>query len=166
MLSCDGQILTWEAGADDIDGRHTRPRDLGHIAPARHVGIVPLQDGDGVVVDFNLPGDLKAGLLKPRLYRPFPYDEISQALKHLKAVAVLDRSDSFGSSFGPLYLDIVAALNSCAERPVLINKIFGLGGRDYMPDQGEQVLDELLGIAQGAPVRAAKEYIGVRGSTC
>ena len=133
------------------------------------IAIVVMSSAAGTtkdIIDSYRDKGIKAGLLKPRLYRPFPYDEISQALKHLKAVAVLDRSDSFGTSFGPLYLDIVAALNSCAERPVLINKIFGLGGRDYMPDQGEQVLDELLGIAQGAPVRAAKEYIGVRGSTC
>ncbi|NVN92717.1 MAG: pyruvate ferredoxin oxidoreductase, partial [Desulfuromonadales bacterium] len=118
------------------------------------------------VIDSYREKGIKAGLLKPRLYRPFPSQEVGQALQHLKAVAVLDRSDSFGSSFGPLYLDIAGVLYGSRQRPVLINKIFGLGGRDYMPEQAEQVLDELLAIAAGAPVRCAKEYIGVREAAC
>ena len=133
------------------------------------IGIVVMSSAAGttkeIIDDYREKG-IKAGLLKPRLYRPFPYDDIARALQHLKAVAVLDRSDSFGGSFGPLYLDICGALSCHAQRPVLINKIFGLGGRDYMPEQGEQVLDELRKIAGGAPVGAAKEYIGVRGAAC
>ena len=130
------------------------------------IGIVVMSSAAGTtkdIIDLYRDKGIKAGLLKPRLYRPFPYDEIATALKHLKTVAVLDRSDSFGSSFGPLYMDIAGALYSCAERPVLINKIFGLGGRDYMPEQAEYVLDELMLIAQGGQVKSAKEYIGVRG---
>jgi len=133
------------------------------------IGIVVMSSAAGTtkdIIDQYRQKGIRAGLLKPRLYRPFPYDEIASELKHLKAVAVLDRSDSFGSSFGPLYLDICGALSCNPQRPVLINKIFGLGGRDYMPDQAEQVLDELLSIAQGAPVRLAKEYIGVREAAC
>ncbi len=76
---------------------------------------------------------IKAGLLKPRLYRPFPYREIGEALKHLKALCVLDRADAFGGSFGPVYLDIATSLYPYKEKPVLINKIYGLGGRDYLP---------------------------------
>ena len=130
------------------------------------IGIVVMSSAAGTtkdIIDRYRDMGIKAGLLKPRLYRPFPYDEIALALKQLKAVAVLDRADAFGGSFGPLFLDIAGALSSCGQRPVLINKIFGLGGRDYMPEQGEQVLDELMRIAQGGPVAATKEYIGVRG---
>jgi pyruvate ferredoxin oxidoreductase alpha subunit len=53
-------------------------------------------------------------------------------------------------------------VNGGGPRPALINKIYGLGGRDYMPDQGEQVFGELNDIAGGAPVKAVKEYLGVR----
>ena len=130
------------------------------------IAIVVMSSAAGTtkdIIDRYRDRGIKAGLLKPRLFRPFPYDEVAQALKHLKAVAVLDRSDAFGGSFGPLYLDIAGALATCPERPALINKIFGLGGRDYMPEQGEHVLDELLQITKGGPVKAAKEYIGVRG---
>jgi pyruvate ferredoxin oxidoreductase alpha subunit len=133
------------------------------------IAIVVMSSAAGTtkdVIDRYREKGVRAGLLKPRLYRPFPYDEVASALKQLKAVAVLDRSDSFGSSMGPLFLDIAGALSSSVERPVLINKIFGLGGRDYMPEQAEQVLDELLAIAAGAPLRSVKEYIGVRGAAC
>jgi len=133
------------------------------------VGIVVMSSAAGTtkeVIDGYREKGIKAGLLKPRLYRPFPYYEIAEALKHLKAVAVLDRSDSFGASLGPLFLDVVGAFSCHAERPMLINRIFGLGGRDYMPDQCEHVLDELISIAKGAPVRSVKEYIGLRESVC
>lgn len=133
------------------------------------IAIVVMSSAAGTtkdIIDQYREKGIKAGLLKPRLYRPFPYDEIAMALKHLKAVAVLDRSDSFGSSLGPLFLDVVGALSSCERRPALINRIFGLGGRDYMPEQCEHVLDELMNLANGAPIRSIKEYIGVRGAVC
>jgi pyruvate ferredoxin oxidoreductase alpha subunit len=133
------------------------------------IAIVVMSSAAGTtkdVIDRYREKGIRAGLLKPRLYRPFPYAEIGQALGHLKAVAVLDRSDSFGGSFGPLYLDIAGVLCAALQRPVVVNRIFGLGGRDYLPEQAEQVLDELVAIAQGAPVRALKEYIGLREGAC
>ncbi|HPX62132.1 MAG TPA: pyruvate ferredoxin oxidoreductase [Deltaproteobacteria bacterium] len=133
------------------------------------VAIVVMSSAAGTtkdVIDQYRDKGIRAGLLKPRLYRPFPYTEIGLALKHVKAVAVLDRSDSFGGSCGPLFLDIAGALSCQTERPVLVNKIFGLGGRDYMPEQARQVLDELLQLTQGAPVTSLKQYIGVREAAC
>ena len=116
------------------------------------------------VVDELRDKGIKAGLLKPRLFRPFPYPEVGQALKHLKAVCVMDRADSFGG-YGPMFMEISSALYQAVDGgagPKLINKIYGLGGRDYMPHDAGRVLDELHEIAGGAPVRAVKEYIGVR----
>jgi pyruvate ferredoxin oxidoreductase alpha subunit len=116
------------------------------------------------VVDDMRERGIKAGLLKPRLFRPFPYEEVADALRHLKAVCIMDRADSFGG-YGPAFMEVSSALyqaNGGGPRPALINKIYGLGGRDYLPAQGEQVFGELNDIAGGAPVRAVKEYIGVR----
>ena len=116
------------------------------------------------VVDELRDKGIKAGLLKPRLFRPFPYEEIGKALKHLKAVCVMDRADSFGG-YGPMFMEISSAMYQAdgnGKRPKLINKIYGLGGRDYMPSDARQVLLELNEIAGGAPVTAVKEYIGVR----
>ena len=116
------------------------------------------------VVDELRDKGIKAGLLKPRLFRPFPYVEVGQALKHLKAVCVMDRADSFGG-YGPMFMEISSAMYQAdgeGRKPKLINKIYGLGGRDYMPHDARQVLLELNEIAKGAPVGAVKEYIGVR----
>lgn len=113
------------------------------------------------VVDDLRDKGVKAGLLKPRLFRPFPYEEVDDALKHLKAVAVMDRADSFGG-YGPMFMEITSALYQEKERPMMINKIYGLGGRDFLPEHAEEVFEELGGIASGGSIRVVKEYIGVR----
>jgi len=130
------------------------------------IGLVILNSAAGtskdVIDEFRNRG-IKAGLLKPRLYRPFPYNEIGEALKHLKAVCVLDRADAFGGSYGPLFIDISTSLYTYSKKPILINKIYGLGGRDYLPEHAELVLNELTEIAKTEKVKTIKEYIGVRG---
>lgn len=128
------------------------------------IGIVILNSAAGttkdVIDDFRAKG-VKAGLLKPRLFRPFPYEEIREALQNLKAICVLDRCDSFGA-FGPLYTEIASSLYTCKKQPILINKIYGLGGRDYMHSHAKIVLDELVQTAKTGKVKIFKEYIGVR----
>ena len=129
------------------------------------IGLVILNSAAGtskdVIDEFRNRG-IKSGLLKPRLYRPFPYKEVGEALRHLKAVCVLDRADAFGGSYGPLFMDISTSLYPYKDKPILINKIYGLGGRDYLPDQAESVLNELVGIVKTRKVNALKEYIAVR----
>lgn len=129
------------------------------------IGIVILNSAAGTtkdVIDEYRDKGVKVGLLKPRLFRPFPYEEIGNALKHLKAVSVLDRADAFGGSFGPLYLDIATSLCNFDEKPLLINRIYGLGGRDYMPEHAAEVIEELREITKKGKIKSFKEYIGVR----
>lgn len=128
------------------------------------IAIVILNSAAGTskdVIDEFRERGVKAGLLKPRLFRPFPYEEVAQALKHLKAVAVLDRADSFGG-YGPLFTEVASSLYPLREKPIMINKIYGLGGRDFMPQHAEIVINELVEITATGKVRIAKEYIGVR----
>ncbi len=113
-----------------------------------------------VIDEFRNRG-IKAGLLKPRLFRPFPYEEVAEALRNTKAVCVMDRADSFGG-YGPLHMEVASALYQLKEKPALINKIYGLGGRDYLPSHAELVLNELNDIAKGGKIKTCKEYIGVR----
>jgi pyruvate ferredoxin oxidoreductase alpha subunit len=113
-----------------------------------------------VIDEFREKG-IKAGLLKPRLFRPFPYEEVAADLKHLKAICVLDRTDSSGA-YGPLFTEVSAALYQVKKRPQVVNKIYGLGGRDYLPQHAEEVLEELVEIAKTDKVRVVKEYIGAR----
>jgi pyruvate ferredoxin oxidoreductase alpha subunit len=128
------------------------------------IGLVILNSAAGTskdVVDEFRERGIKAGLLKPRLFRPFPYEEVGDALKHLKALCVLDRADSFGA-YGPVFAEVSSALYQMRERPQMINKIYGLGGRDFLPQHAEQVLSELVEIAKTDKVQIVKEYIGVR----
>jgi pyruvate ferredoxin oxidoreductase alpha subunit len=129
------------------------------------IGLVILNSAAGTskdIVDEFRDKGIKAGLFKPRLFRPFPYEQVGKALNHLKAICVLDRADAFGGSYGPLFLEIATSLYPYKEKPILINKIYGLGGRDYLPEHAEFTLNELVKIAKTKKVRTLKEYIGVR----
>jgi len=106
--------------------------------------------------------NVKAGLLKIRAFRPFPYQEIAQALKEAKAVAVLDRSASFGAQGGPLFLEVRSSLFEKDRRPPAINYIYGLGGRDIKNEQIKQVYEDLEEIAMGRRPTQLVSYLGVR----
>ena len=99
----------------------------------------------------------KVGLIKPRLFRPFPYEEIAKALEGKKAVAVMDRSDSFGAQGGPIFLEISTALFNSSKKPKLFSYIFGLGGRDTPMEDIEKVFNELM-----AGKLKQINYLGVR----
>jgi len=105
---------------------------------------------------------IKAGLLKIRVFRPFPYKEVAQALREAKAVAVLDRSASFGAQGGPLFLEIRSSLFGEDRRVSVINYIYGLGGRDIKIEEIKQVYTHLGEIARGKKSKELVEYLGVR----
>jgi len=159
-----GIVLEVARDFEKISGRKYGLFETYRLEDAE-IGLVILNSAAGTskdVVDEFRDRGIKAGLLKPRLYRPFPFRETGEALKHLKAVCVLDRADAFGGSYGPVFLDVATSLYPYRERPILINKIYGLGGRDYMPEHAELVLNELAGIVKTGKVGSYKEYIGVR----
>ena len=131
------------------------------------VGIVVLSSTAGtakVTVDRLRDEGLKVGLLKPRVFRPFPGPELVEALEHLSAVAVMDRSVSFGSmsDAGPLFLELAAAFQIYGPQVPLADYVFGLGGRDIAPAQIESVYRDLLEIAQTGQVKQLVTYLGVR----
>lgn len=101
----------------------------------------------------------KVGLLKPILFRPFPYAEIRDALKNVAVVGVLDRSMDFGAS-APVYSELRNALWALEKRPAVQSYIYGLGGRDIMSTDIEATFEELLG---GKLDSEHQRYIGLRG---
>ena len=117
-----------------------------------------------VVVDQLRDEGLKVGLLKPRLFRPFPAKELADALRHLKAVAVMDRSISFGAmdNAGPLFLELVAALALHGVQAPVADYVYGLGGRDILPGEIEQVYRETLKVAETGQVERLVTYLSVR----
>ncbi len=117
-----------------------------------------------VVVDQLREEGLKVGLLKPRLFRPFPAKELADALRHLKAVAVMDRSISFGAmdNAGPLFLELVAALAVHGVQVPMADYVFGLGGRDILPGEIESVYRDMLRTAETGQVERMVTYLSVR----
>lgn len=104
----------------------------------------------------------KVGVVKVRMWRPFPYAELAVALRGVKAVAVLDRSESFGAEGGPLFLEVRSALYDLAERVPVIDYIYGLGGSDVKLELIERVFNDLFDIASGATPATGLVYLGVR----
>jgi pyruvate ferredoxin oxidoreductase alpha subunit len=116
------------------------------------------------VVDQLRDEGVKAGLLKVRLFRPFPGQELAQALSHLDAVAVMDRSISFGAmdNAGPLYLELLAALAAHDVRVPMVDYVYGLGGRDILPQEIEQVFRDALDVAETGQIERKVNYLSVR----
>ena len=105
---------------------------------------------------------VKAGLLKIRCFRPFPGREINEALKKVEAVAILDRSASFGAEGGPVFLEVRSSLFEKTERIPIINYIYGLGGRDIKVEEIKGVYQTLQRIARTKRVEKRVDYLGVR----
>jgi pyruvate ferredoxin oxidoreductase alpha subunit len=101
----------------------------------------------------------KVGLIKPKLFRPFPYKEMRDALKNIPVIGVLDRSISFGS-YAPLYTEIRNSLFELENKPKLQSYIFGLGGKDIFKSDIKQIFEELL---SGKVNPEEQKYIGLRG---
>ena len=105
---------------------------------------------------------VKAGVLKIRVFRPFPSAQLADALKGAKAIAVLDRSESFGAEGGPVFLEIKSALYDLEKRPPIINYIYGLGGADVKLELIHQVFDDLVEVADGTTEPGRLVYLGSR----
>jgi pyruvate ferredoxin oxidoreductase alpha subunit len=104
---------------------------------------------------------VKAGVLRIRVYRPFPFEDVARALKGARAVAILDRADSFGAQYGPVGLDVRAALYDLPERIPTRNYIYGLGGADVPLDIMRNAFDELAQLAEGK-LDEGLSYLGAR----
>jgi len=129
------------------------------------VAIVILNSTAGTakdVVDELRASGVKAGLLKIRVYRPFPVEEITKALSKCKAVAVLDRADSCNAAGGPVFTDVTSAMYGRVDGVKVINYIYGLGGRDVTTDNIKEVYTELGEIAKTGKIKEVYNYLGVR----
>lgn len=105
----------------------------------------------------------KVGLLKIRVFRPFPEKEIAEALKNTKAVAILDRADSLNGHGGPLGSEVTAALFNAKCTMDVRNYIYGLGGRDFRVEDAEEVFTELEELVTNGKEVENYKYIGLRG---
>ena len=106
---------------------------------------------------------VKAGLLKIRMFRPFPSEEIAKALKNAKAIAVLDKADSLNGAGGALYEDVTSGMFVSKVNVPTINYVYGIGGRDTTVKDIEKVYNDLEEIAKSGNIDNPYRYLGVRG---
>lgn len=114
-----------------------------------------------VAVDALRADGMKVGLLKIRLFRPFPKKKVLEALQGCKAIAVLDRSDTYSTMGGPVFIDIRSVMYD-APSAKIVNYIYGLGGRDIDTEQIKSVYRDLAQIVRTGKVERPVTYLGVR----
>ena len=106
---------------------------------------------------------VKAGVLKVRVYRPFPAEEIANALKKAKAIAVLDKADSLNAAGGALFEDVTSGMFVSQVQVPTINYVYGIGGRDTTSKDLESVYQDLMEIVKTGEIGNPYRYLGVRG---
>ncbi len=129
------------------------------------VGIVIISSAAGTAkdaVDNLRERGIQAGVLKIRVFRPFPARELAEALKHLKCITVMDRVDGFSDTGGPLFNEIRSALYGVECRPEIISCIYGLGGKDLRVDDVERLFTDMT--AGQKPITGELDYcyFGIR----
>ena len=106
---------------------------------------------------------IKAGVVKVRVFRPFPAETIANALKNLKAVAILDKADGLNAVGGPLFTDVTSGMFVNDIKVPSVSYIYGIGGRDTTEEDITKVYLELQEIAKQSKVTHPYRYLGVRG---
>jgi len=114
------------------------------------------------IVDQLRKEGIKAGLLRIRAFRPFPSEYIRAALKNVKAIAVMDKSMSFGGNGGPIFHEVRNSLYNSNPRPFIVNYIYGLGGRDTSPTQLRTIYSDLRQILTKQTINQSIKYLGLR----
>lgn len=164
MIRAKEVILDIAKEYETLTGRKYSFFDEYKLADAE-IAIVCLGSTAGTAknaVDELRAQGIKAGLLKIRVFRPFPAEEIANAIKHLKVIAVLDRSDSYSAMPAPLFSEIATALYMSDIHVKMINYIYGLGGRDIKVADIKEIyltLNEMLTNNKKMPL---VNYQGVR----
>ena len=104
----------------------------------------------------------KVGLLKIRVFRPFPAEEIAEALKNVKVIAVMDRCEGFSSQGGPLGAEVKSALFTAGSTAKVVDYVYGIGGRDVRVENIEEVYAALEEILTTGNVGETYRYLSLR----
>ena len=109
-------------------------------------------------VDTLRKSGIKAGLIKPRVFRPLPYEDLPKDLKHLKALAIMDKCDSINGYGAPLFMELTSAMYSNGLTVPTINYIYGLGGVDVKVNDIISIYDRLSKLAKNGIVDNKTTY--------
>jgi pyruvate ferredoxin oxidoreductase alpha subunit len=105
---------------------------------------------------------VKAGLLKIRVFRPFPAEEIAEALKNAKAIAVMDKADSLNAAGGALFEDVVAGMYTANIHVPTVSYVYGVGGRDTTVSDIASIYEDLTKIKETGNLGNPYRYLGIR----
>jgi pyruvate ferredoxin oxidoreductase alpha subunit len=114
-----------------------------------------------VVNELRVEG-VKAGVIKMRLFRPFPSDAVKKSIGDVHSLGVMEKCISFGAPASPLMEELMSIFYHEKEKPLMANYIHGLGGRDTSPAMIREVFESLLKISEDGKVTKRNSYIGVR----
>ena len=144
-------------------GRHYSPVEGYHCEKAKVLLLVMGSFSETAMSAIDtLRGEGKeVGLIKLRLWRPFPFDEIRRAVRDAEVLIILDRALSFGGPGGPVCSEIRAALYNEDKKPKVIGFVGGLGGRDISPDGFKEIINRGIEISQTGSEQEF-EMFGVR----
>ena len=106
----------------------------------------------------------KVGMIKLRVFRPFPGEELADALSHCKAVAVMDKSEGFSACGGPVFAETASACINLGSRPTMIDIVYGLGGRDFTVQNARDVFARLEMIVRTGETGPVYCHMGQRDS--
>ena len=114
------------------------------------------------VVDELREKGVKAGMVKVRVFRPFPSVEIAEALGNLKAVAIMDKADSLNAMGGALYEDVISSMYTAKKQVPAVSYVYGIGGRDTTSNNIHEVFDYLTQVAKTGKIDNPYRYVGLR----
>lgn len=113
-------------------------------------------------VDVYREKGVKAGMIKLRMFRPFPGGELKKVLEGLKALAVLDRSIAFGADGGPVHIEVRSALYGLQKSPAIVNYIYGLGGKPIDLEHVDTVFSDLEKIVKTGKIEKRIGFLNLR----
>jgi pyruvate ferredoxin oxidoreductase alpha subunit len=159
-----GPILEVWREWGELTGRHYKPVETYRTEGAKVVLLImgSLAEVAETAVDTMRDQGMPVGLVKLRLWRPFPFADLRQALAGAELVVVCDRALSLGGAAGPVQAEVRSAMYPLAQKPHILGYAVGLGGRDVQPE----VFEDLVQLAQAEVKKGPSEEFhiyGVRG---
>jgi len=148
----------------DIFGRYYHPVEPYRTERAKLLLLTmgSFSETAKIAIDTKKDKGESVGLINLRLWRPFPFEELRQAVKDAETLVVFDRCISFGGPGGPVSSEIRSALYNEKKRPAIVSLIGGLGGRDMPVKDFEYVIDRGREIAEKGS-KELFETVGIRG---
>jgi pyruvate ferredoxin oxidoreductase alpha subunit len=164
LLKSKPEILKAWKELGDITGRHYNPVETYKSEDAETIFLTMGSIGDTVAMAVDELRDQgeAAGLIKLRLWRPFPFDEIREAAQGAKRMIVIDRAISYGGPGGPVASEIRSSFYNEDNMPIVTNFICGLAGRDVTPTDYIAMYEQSTAMAKGKVRQEDYVFYGVR----